>query len=232
MRRRPLVAPPGPAAQALYHQTRLGYLRRSAGSIGSLSTEVAPPSTSTPSSLHTSPAIKLSPPRPDATSTRQAVSADAVFDYRDPEVVQKITAETDDAQKAGSETISLNLSPRSCMHRSWGPRVGRLHSYSKSAPEARIRDDVEVGYTLIYISLGRAIDLHYPRSLKWQDEAGPDQDMEGQPHDNPGRAAVYAPGHHQRAEDRISRIEWWRGGLTAIPDELQCLREPTSAWRR
>ncbi|OCH84775.1 GroES-like protein [Obba rivulosa] len=205
------------AAQALYHPTRLGlveppekvsgehwvFVYGGSSSVGQYAVQLA----------HLSGYKVVTTASPRNFELVKSLGADAVFDYRDPEVVRKIKTATGDSVKAGFDTISLKDS-QIMSAQVIGPDGGKVVLVLSPIPEAKVRDDVEVGYTLIYTSLGRAFDLrgsHYPVS----------------PEDRAHMAAFLrkVPALVKEGKIRPNRIKLWRGGLTAIPDGLQHMRE-------
>ncbi|KAI0924688.1 hypothetical protein AcW2_005498 [Taiwanofungus camphoratus] len=214
------------SVQALYHPTRLGLVEPPAkvdkeewvfvyggsSSVGQYAVQLA----------HLSGYKVVSTASPRNFELVKSLGADAVFDYKDPEAVSKIKAATGDSVKAAFDTISLKDSQESSAH-VIGPDGGRLVLVLAPVPEAKVRDDVQITHlsdvsnpdTLIYTSLGRTFSLspksHWPAS----------------PEDRAHMAAFLKkiPVLISQAKIIPNRIKLWEGGLSAVPDGLQYMRE-------
>ncbi|EMD39360.1 hypothetical protein CERSUDRAFT_112991 [Gelatoporia subvermispora B] len=205
------------AAQALYHPTRLGlveppekvneehwiFIYGGSSSVGQYAVQLA----------HLSGYKVVTTASPRNFDYVKSLGADEVFDYRDPEVVQKVKAATGDSLKEGFDTISLKES-QALTAQVINPTGGKIVLLLNPIPEAKVRDDVHVGYTLIYTSLGREFNLrgsHYPVSSE----------------DRAHMAAFLrkVPALVKEGKVKPNPVKLWKGGLTAIQDGLQYMRE-------
>lgn len=97
----------------------------------------------------------------------KSLGADAVFDYNDPEVVEKIQLATRDTLHYSLDTISV-LQSQTLTIKSFGKGPGKLIVVQQPQGEAqKIREDITIHHTLIYTSLGRAFSYGpkiYPAS--------------------------------------------------------------------
>ncbi|KAI0647512.1 GroES-like protein [Trametes meyenii] len=144
----------------------------------------------------------------------KSLGADAVFDYKDTEVVAKVKRATGDSITKAFDTISLEES----QHISAGalsPRGGTVVLVLSPITEATDRKDVQFITTLIYTALGRAFSfgptVHFPVSQE-----------------DRSQIVGFLKKVPQLVKDGSIKplpIKLWKGGLTAIPDGLQYMRE-------
>ncbi|KAI0823567.1 GroES-like protein [Trametes gibbosa] len=144
----------------------------------------------------------------------KSLGADVVFDYRDPDVVAKIKKETGDSITAAFDTISLKDSQRISAE-VLSPAGGKIVLVLAPVPDATNRKDVEFIPTLIYTALGRAFQF------------GPTQQFPVSPEDRAQIVQFLKKVPQFVKDDAIKppSIKLWKGGLTAIPDGLQYMRE-------
>ncbi|KAI0723769.1 GroES-like protein [Cerioporus squamosus] len=141
-------------------------------------------------------------------SLLKSLGADEVFDYRDPEVVSKIKAATGDSIKRALDTISVKEGDPAS--------GGKVHVILPlPIPETTSRKDVEVSYTSLYTVLGRAYDF------------GPDTHYPASPEDRAQMAEFLKklPKLMRDSAVKPLPVKSWDGGLDAIPDGLQYMRE-------
>ncbi|KAI0337936.1 GroES-like protein [Trametopsis cervina] len=139
--------------------------------------------------------------------------ADAVFDYKDPQVVEKIKAATKNSLHLALDTIS-SAETQSLVVRSLADGPGKIIVLQKPEEEAiKLRSDVTIQHTLIYTALGKEFTLgtFYPASN--EDRAHIAQFLKKLP-DLINAGVV-----------RHNKIKRWQGGLEAIKDGLQFQRE-------
>lgn len=162
----------------------------------------------------------------------RSLGADAVFDYKDPDVVAKIKQATGDSITKALDAISLKDSQRITAE-ALAPSGGKVVLVLQPIPDATSRNDVEffrtcclnadrvdfilISYvaTLIYTALGRAFDF------------GPSKHFPILPDD---RAQIVeflkkVPQLVKNGAIKPASIKLWEGGLAAIPDGLQYMRE-------
>ncbi|KAM5538077.1 hypothetical protein V8D89_008274 [Ganoderma adspersum] len=144
----------------------------------------------------------------------KAFGADAVFDYRDPEVVSKIKEVTGDSLTKGVDAIGELSSQRICAE-SLGPKGGRVVLVSDVKEGATQRTDVVLQPSLLYTALGREFEWRGVMVIPRFEE-----DLK----------------HHVEALKKVPQlildgvvkplpIKLWEGGLEAIADGLQWMRE-------
>jgi len=206
------------AVQALYHPTRLGlveppekggkeewvFVYGGSSSVGQYAIQLA----------HLSGYKVVTTASPRNFELVKSLGADAAFDYKDPEVVQKVKAATGDSIKAALDTISLKDSQEISV-KAIAPSGGKLVLLLDPIKEALVRDDVEVIHTLIYTSLGRSFSL------------GPTSNYPASPEDRAHMAAFLkkVPALIKEGKIRPNSVKVWQGGLGGIPDGLQFMRE-------
>ncbi|KAI0070947.1 GroES-like protein [Panus rudis PR-1116 ss-1] len=88
----------------------------------------------------------------------KSLGADAVFDYKDPDVVSKIKEVTKDSITKGLETIGTEQS-QSISLRSFSSAPGKLVTILSPTNAASVAPHVQLQPTLIYTALGRAFDF-------------------------------------------------------------------------
>ncbi|OBZ73980.1 Protein TOXD [Grifola frondosa] len=150
------------AAQALYHSSRLGLaepplitngedwvlIYGGSSSVGQFAIQLA----------HLSGYKVVSTASPRNFALVRGLGADAVFDYRDPEVVQKVKDAAGDSIRAALDTISTKES-QAISARTIAPAGGKLVLLLPPEPEAKVREDVEIVRELIYTALGREFNF-------------------------------------------------------------------------
>ncbi|EIW60398.1 GroES-like protein [Trametes versicolor FP-101664 SS1] len=144
----------------------------------------------------------------------KSLGADAVFDYRDADVVAKIKQTTGDSVTKALDAISLKESQRISAE-VIAPTGGKVVLVLGPEAGATDRKDVQFILTLIYTSLGREFGFgpgsHYPVSS--EDRAQMVEFLKKVPQIVKD-GAVKPPA-----------IKLWEGGLGAIIDGLQYMRE-------
>ncbi|KAI0807670.1 GroES-like protein [Fomes fomentarius] len=138
--------------------------------------------------------------------------ADEVFDYKDSSVVQKIKDVTGHSIKKALDTIG-EKGAQGMTAESIAPSGGLVVTLLTPTPSPR--KDVEIRLTLLYTAQGRAFDFgpdrHFPASLEDKDQI-----------------VQFLKKFPKLASDRAIKplpIKFWEGGLQAIPDGLQYMRE-------
>ncbi|KAI0796322.1 GroES-like protein [Irpex lacteus] len=92
----------------------------------------------------------------------KSLGADAIFDYKDPEAVNKIRELTKDSLHAVLDTISIAESQVFCV-KTLGPGAGKVVILRPIEPAAQaLRSDVTIQFVLIYTALGREFDMIIP----------------------------------------------------------------------
>lgn len=144
----------------------------------------------------------------------KALGADVVLDYRDPEFIEKVKATTGDTLHRVFDTISEEKTARASIA-ALAPGPGRVAIVLPIPEEVmHMREDVRLIDTLIYTSLGRPI--------AWFGETIPVR-----PADRTHMAAFLRklPGLLRTGAIQPNPIKLWPGGLAAVPDGLQYMRE-------
>ncbi|KAI0672782.1 GroES-like protein [Trametes maxima] len=206
------------AVQALYHPTRLGlveppektlneewvYIHGGSSSVGQFAIQLA--------ALSGYKVATTASPRNAALVS--SLGAAAVFDYRDPEVVAKIKAASGDSIRAALDTISLRDS-QEISAAVIAPAGGKIVHILPVIPDATTRTDVERTNTLLYTALGRAFSY------------GPNANYPVQPGDREHMVHFLRKFPSLAKEGKIKPlpIKLWEGGLAAVPDGLQFMRE-------
>ncbi|RPD66616.1 GroES-like protein [Lentinus tigrinus ALCF2SS1-7] len=205
------------AVQALYHPTRLGLVEPPAKASGDEWIFVYGGSSAVGQFaiqlLHLSGYKVITTASPRNFALVKSFGADAVFDYRDPEVVSKIKAATGDAVTKVFDAISEESTQR-ISAASVAPSGGKVVLLLRSKPGVTDRTDVEFDETLIYTALGRAFawpSKHYPVSE--EDRAHMVQFLKK------------VPGLVKEGSLKPLPVKLWEGGLSAVPDGLQYMRE-------
>ncbi|KAH9844380.1 GroES-like protein [Rhodofomes roseus] len=144
----------------------------------------------------------------------KSLGADYVFDYRDPDVVSKIKETTKNSLHHALDTISQESTQTLALN-SYGPGPGKLITIQPLQEKAKqLRDDVEKQITLIYTSLGREVN--------WNGiifKASPED------HAHMAQFLSKTPGLVASGTVKPNPIKVWEGGLNAISDGLQHMRE-------
>ncbi|KAI8982823.1 GroES-like protein [Trametes punicea] len=206
------------AAQALFHKTRLGlvepparapgnewiFIYGGSSAVGMFAIQLA----------HLAGYKVVTTASPRNFNYVKSLGADAVFDYKDPDVVKLIKAATGDSITKALDAISLKDSQRITAE-ALAPSGGKVVLVLQPVPDATSRKDVEFYPTLIYTALGRAFDFgsgkHYPVS----------------PED---RAQIVeflkkVPKLVEQGAIKPPAIKLWEGGLAAIPEGLDYMRK-------
>ncbi|KAI0797122.1 GroES-like protein [Abortiporus biennis] len=143
----------------------------------------------------------------------KSYGADAVFDYKDPDVVEKIKEVTKDTVHHAFDTISIESSQIiSVKVLAAGP--GKLVVVQSPATEAKFREDVPIIHTLIYTALGNEFhygSTHHPANAE-----------------DRGHIAKFLkklPEFVTRKLVKPNPIKFWEGGLASISDGLQFIQE-------
>ncbi|KAH9951701.1 GroES-like protein [Amylocystis lapponica] len=136
----------------------------------------------------------------------KSFGADAVFDYNDPDVVEKIKSVTGDSIRSVFDTIS-DATTQGISARAVAPGGGRV---AIANPEANARADVQVIPTLVYTSLGRTFSIG-PITFT----ASPDDKAH----------LVKVPQLISEGKIVPNKVKVWDGGLSAVKDGLQYMRE-------
>ncbi|KAI0636543.1 GroES-like protein [Trametes polyzona] len=208
------------AAQALYHPTRLGlveapektnkhewiYIHGGSSAVGQFAIQLAV--------ISGYKVVTTASPRNHALV--RSLGANEVFDYRDPDVVQKVKNVSGDTIRAAFDTISERESQRISAE-VIAPGGGKAVYILAVIEDATARTDVERVFTLLYWALGRPFTLkgtkygHQPD--RPEDKAHIEQFLKKMPALVKGGLIKPLP------------IKLWEGGLAAIPDGLQYMRE-------
>ncbi|KAL1947838.1 hypothetical protein VTO73DRAFT_13562 [Trametes versicolor] len=206
------------AAQALFHQTRLGlveppakvsssewiFIYGGSSAVGHFAIQLA----------HLAGYKVATTASPRNFELVKSLGADAVFDYRDADVVAKIKQATGDSVTKAVDAISLKDSQRISAE-VLAPAGGKVVLVLGPEPGATDRKDVQFIPTLIYTSLGRAFDF------------GPSTHFPVFPEDRK-QIVEFLKKVPQLVKDGAIKppaIKLWEGGLAAIPDGLQYMRE-------
>ncbi|KZT00987.1 GroES-like protein [Laetiporus sulphureus 93-53] len=205
------------AVQALYHPKRLGlvepparvdkeqwvFIYGGSGSVGQYAIQLA----------HLSGYKVVTTASPRNFELVRSLGADVVFDYHDSDVVSKVKAATGDSIAESFDTISLRES-QEISARVVKLGGGKLVLLLAPIAEAKVRDDVEIIPTLLYTVLGRTFSLNareYPASTE-----------------DRGHMAAFLrklPGLVKEGKITPNRVHVWEGGLQAVPEGLQYMRE-------
>ncbi|OSD08389.1 GroES-like protein [Trametes coccinea BRFM310] len=206
------------AAQALFHKTRLGLVEppaKAAGNewifvyggssaVGMFAVQLA----------HLAGYKVVTTASPRNFDYVKSLGADAVFDYKDPDVVKKIKDATGDSITKAVDAISLKDSQRISAE-ALAPSGGKVVLVLQPIPDATNRKDVKFFPTLIYTALGRAFDF------------GPSTRFPVSPEDR-AQIVEFLKKVPQLIKDgaiKTPPVKLWEGGLAAIPDGLQYMRE-------
>ncbi|KAH9941955.1 GroES-like protein [Amylocystis lapponica] len=140
----------------------------------------------------------------------KSFGADAVFDYKDPDVVEKIKSVTGDSIRSVFDTIS-DATTQGISARAVAPGGGRVAIVN---PGSNTRADVQVIPTLVYTSLGRTFSI------------GPTT-FAASPEEKAHMAAFLVKVPQLISEGKIvpNKVKVWDGGLSAVKDGLQYMRE-------
>ncbi|KAH9934267.1 GroES-like protein [Fomitopsis serialis] len=145
----------------------------------------------------------------------KSLGADTAFDYKDPGVVEAIKSATGDSLRHAIDTQSIKETQEICA-RAMGPQGGKLVlMFPPTFKAKKLRKDVEFISTMIYTALGRPFSL------------GPQAKFAAQPKDR-AQIANFMLKTPQLVRDGLivpNRVKLWEGGLQAIPEGLQYMRE-------
>ncbi|KAI0070949.1 GroES-like protein [Panus rudis PR-1116 ss-1] len=207
------------AAQALFHPTRLGLAEPPAkvdheewiliyggsSSVGMFAVQLA--------HLAGYRVVSLASPR--NFELVKTFGADAVFDYKDPDVVSKVKAATGDSIHRGFDTISKSSS-QILSAKFFAPSPGKLIVIL--IPESTVKDikpDLDLQLTLIYTVQGRSFDFfntYFETSL--EDKAHMVQFLKK------------VPGLVKEGKVRPNPVKLWPGtGLETIHEGMQYMKE-------
>ncbi|PSR78311.1 hypothetical protein PHLCEN_2v7433 [Hermanssonia centrifuga] len=206
------------AAQALFHPTRLALVEPPAkvdkeewvmiyggsGSVGMFAIQLA----------HIAGYKVVTTASPRNFDLCKSLGADAVFDYKDPDVADKIKEATKSSLHKALDAIS-EKSSQTITVKSLGSGPGKIVTILPPQGEAReLRKDVEIEGTLIYTSLGREFNFgptKYPVSL--EDRSHMAEFLKKVPE------LVVA------RKIRPNRVKLWEGGLDGINGGLHYMIE-------
>ncbi|KAI0636514.1 GroES-like protein [Trametes polyzona] len=206
------------AAQALFHKARLGLVEPPAKSPGNEWVFVYGGSSAVGhfaiqlARLAGYKVVTTASPR--NFDLVKSLGADAVFDYRDPDVVMKIKDVTGDSIRSVLDAISSKDSQRLSAE-VLAPGGGKVVLVQTPVPDATDRKDARIIPTIIYTALGRAFDFGPGKHMPVSDE---DRD----------HMVEFLKKVPQLVKDGAIKppaIKYWDGGLAAIPDGLQYMRE-------
>ncbi|KAI0748415.1 GroES-like protein [Daedaleopsis nitida] len=206
------------AVQGLYHPTRLAlveppqivsgeewvYIHGGSSSVGQFAIQLA--------ALSGYKVVSTASPR--NTALVKSLGASAVFDYHDPDVVAKIKDVTRDSVRAAFDTISVKESQAICAT-VIAPGGGKIMHILPVQQDVTARTDVERSSTIIYSSLGRAYTYRTG------------QHAPAMPEDRAHMVKFLRklPKLVQDGKIKPLPIKLWEGGLDAIPDGLQYMKE-------
>ncbi|EIW55702.1 oxidoreductase [Trametes versicolor FP-101664 SS1] len=142
----------------------------------------------------------------------KSLGAAAVFDYHDPAVVDKVKAATGDTIRHGLDAIG-QPETQELSQKVFGPAGGKLLTLMW-ANKTRVREDVELKFTLVHTGLGLAIDMPGARF-----PASPEDTAEMV------TFAATVPRLVEQGRLRPNPIRRLAGGLAAIPEGLKLLEE-------
>ncbi|EPS98830.1 hypothetical protein FOMPIDRAFT_90485 [Fomitopsis schrenkii] len=207
------------AAQCLYHPGRLGLVEPpdsvsrpewvliygGSSSVGQYAIQLA----------HISGYRVVTTASPHNFEFVKSLGADAIYDYKDPDVVASIKQVTEDSVCHAIDTQSTKETQQLCA-RAMGTAGGKLIlMFPPTFKAKKLRKDVQFIPTLIYTALGRPLTL------------GPQAQYAAQPKD---RAQIVGflkkvPGLVRDGLLVPNRVKLWDGGMHAIPEGLQYMRE-------
>ncbi|KAI0780462.1 GroES-like protein [Trametes elegans] len=206
------------AAQALFHPTRLGLVEPPAkadgtewvfvyggsSAVGHFAVQLA----------HLAGYKVVSTASPRNFALVRSLGADAVFDYRDPDVVAKIKEATGDSLTRVLDAIAEKDTQR-ISAAAIAPGGGKLTIVLYPEEGATDRTDLEIYPTLLYTALG----VEFP--------FGPTRHYPAAPADR-AHMVQFLRKVPQLVRDRAVRppaIRHWQGGLGGVPGGLQYMRE-------
>ncbi|EED81534.1 predicted protein [Postia placenta Mad-698-R] len=205
------------AVQALFHPARLGlvapplkvdapewvFVYGGSSSVGQFAIQL----------LHLAGYQVATTASPHNHALVRALGADVVVDHSaGAEAIAALKAATGDTVTAALDAISRRDSQEFAA-RVLGPRGGKVILLLQPNPEARVREDVVFQHTLIYTALGREFALATLFPVSAADYA----------HMTAFLRTV--PALVQTGALRPNPVRLWPGGLAAVPDGLQFMRE-------
>ena len=143
----------------------------------------------------------------------KSLGADAVVDYKSPDVVEQIKKATGDSLKWAFDTVSEAETQAICV-KSLAPGGKVVVVLLPDDNAKALRKDVEIQHTLLYTALGRSMvwnNINFPASS--EDRAH----MAGW---IPKLEALVAEG-----KLKPNPVKLWQGGLNAVNDGFQYMRE-------
>ncbi|KAL4245995.1 zinc-containing alcohol dehydrogenase family protein [Abortiporus biennis] len=144
----------------------------------------------------------------------KSLGADAIFDYKDPEVSSKIKAVTKDTLHHVFDTI-CTLQTQTLAMKTFAPGPGKLIVIQPPQPDAQIlREDVQIDHVLIYTALGRDFVLFgkfYP--------AAPEDRV------HMVQFLKKVPALVEKGLVKPNPVKLWEGGLASINDGLRYMKE-------
>ncbi|KAI0796243.1 GroES-like protein [Irpex lacteus] len=145
----------------------------------------------------------------------KSLGADAIFDYKDPEVVSKIKSTTGDSLHLALDTVSTKDS-QTLSVKTFAPGPGKLHLILFPDPEAqKLRDDVKFTASLLYSAFGA--DYTYPNGMT----------VTSPPEDRAQiRDWLAGPGAQILKEGKIkpNPVKVLPGGLEGIPEGFEYMK--------
>lgn len=145
----------------------------------------------------------------------KSFGADAVFDYKDPDVITKVKEATGSSIHNAFDTIST-IESQILSIQTFAPGPGKLLTIQAPQTDAqKLREDVKVQHTLLYTCHGRAFSYgtraHYPAS----------------PEDRAHMANFLKklPELVKNGTIKPNPVKKWEGGLEAIKDGLQYMQD-------
>ncbi|KAF8579984.1 GroES-like protein [Ramaria rubella] len=205
------------AAQALYHPTRLGLTEPPAKSTSNTWVFIYGGSTSVGQFAiqlaHLSGYKVATVASPRNHALVKALGADAVFDYKSPDVVAQLKSATHDSLHVALDTYATGETQTLSVN-AFGPGPGKLVVIQNVDPEAqKVREDIVVQNTLLYTALGREFTMGklYPPSAE----------------DRAQMAAflVKLPALVKDGNVKPNPVKLWEGGLGVVRDGLTYMRE-------
>lgn len=206
------------AAQALFHPKRLGltespskalknewvFVYAGSTSVGMYALQLA----------HAAGYRVITVASPKNHDLCKSLGADVVFDYKDPSAVDKIKEATGNSIHAALDTISLEQSQNFTI-KSFGPGPGKIIVLLPPQEAAqKLRQDVKIQHTLLYTALGKGFDY------------GPTRfDASSEDREQMVDFLQTVPGLVSSGAVKPNPIKLWDGGLSAIKDGLQWMKE-------
>ncbi|KAH9938112.1 GroES-like protein [Fomitopsis serialis] len=143
----------------------------------------------------------------------KSLGTDAVFDYKDPDVVSKIKEVTGDSLHVGFDTISVPESQVLTV-KSFASGPGKLIVIQQPEDDAKkVNTEVAIEHTLIYTALGKELKLGNGYPPIPEDRAHMAQFLKK------------VPGLVSSGAIKPNPIRLWEGGLEAIPAGFLYMKE-------